>query len=77
VADDKDELEDEPSAARESTETSIAVLKEKVKLIAYVLRNNVVHKHEFTPVKLLVYGITAILLSSVVGAIVAYVIRRA
>ena len=68
---DEDEHVDVSVTGRESPETAIAVLKEKVRLISRLM----VTKDEFAPVKLLTYGFAAIIISTVLAAVLSYVLR--
>jgi len=60
----------------ESTATQLAVLQAKVRLLSWFVRHEVVNKHEFTPVKMLVYGITALILSAVFVAVLSLVVQK-
>ena len=65
-----------------STHDQIAAMATKVILIEseqkYMLAkiDTLVSKLEFTPVKLLVYGMTGIILSGVIGALLTLVLRK-
>jgi hypothetical protein len=75
VSTDEEDFE-EPQPPRRSVAASIAVLQAQVRLLAWMVKHNLVSKHEFTPVKLLVYGATALVLSTMIGALIAFVIRQ-
>jgi hypothetical protein len=60
----------------ESTETQLAVMQAKVKLLSWYVRHELVHKHEFGPVKMLVYGITALIMSAVFVAVLSLVVNK-
>jgi len=70
---DDDFFEDE--SPKRSIAASIAVLQAQVRLLAWVVKNNLVSKHEFSPVKLIAYGIAGLVISSVLVAILSMVVR--
>jgi len=70
---DDDVFEDEPP--KRSIAASIAVLQAQVRLLAWVVKNNLVSKHEFSPVKMIAYGIAGLVISSVLVAILSMVVR--
>jgi hypothetical protein len=59
----------------EGTEAQVAVLYERIKGVV-VRIENFVTRDEFTPVKLLVYGYTGVLLLAVTVAIVSLVVNK-
>jgi hypothetical protein len=60
----------------ESAETQLAVMQAKIKLLSWFVRHELVHKHEFGPVKMLVYGITALIMSAVFVAVLSLVVQK-
>jgi hypothetical protein len=60
----------------ESTETQLAVMQAKIRLLSWFVRHELVHKHEFGPVKMLVYGITALIMSAVFVAVLSLVVNK-
>ena len=54
------------------TTTAIAVLQAKVHLITRMM----VTKHEFAPVKMIAYGLAGAIISSVLFAVLSYVIKK-
>jgi hypothetical protein len=55
----------------------IAVLNAKVRLLSEMVRKDLVSKEEFAPVKLIAYGFAAVVISSVLAAVLSYVLRHA
>jgi len=45
-------------------------------MLTYLFKHDLVSKQEFSPVKLLVYGATALVLSTMIGALIAFVIKQ-
>ena len=80
--DNDDRILDKILGFERATHDQIAAIAIKVILIEaeekHILTkiDTLVSKLEFTPVKLLVYGTTAIILTAVIGALVALVVRR-
>ena len=80
--DSDDRILDKILGFERATHDQIAAIAIKVILIEseqkHILTtiDTLVSKLEFTPIKLLVYGTTAIILTAVVGALVALVVRR-
>ena len=81
-SDDEDRILDKILGFERSTHDQIAAIAIKVILIEaeqkHILArlDTLVSKLEFTPVKMLVYGTTAIILTAVIGALVALVINK-
>lgn len=65
-----------PPSMSEVNATDIEYLKRDIREIKESLRQDLVHKDEFTPVRNVVYGMVGLILVSVIGAIVALVIRK-
>lgn len=57
-------------------EDQITTVKEDVKEIKDILRSNYVTQDQFGPVKQVVFGLVALILISVVGALLVLVIRQ-
>jgi uncharacterized membrane protein len=57
--------------------TRVAVLEAKVRLLAESTKNELVSRHEFAPVKLIAYGIAGLVISSVLAALLSYILRKA
>jgi len=76
VSTDDDDAFDEREPQRRSVASSIAVLEAKVRMLTYLFKHDLVSKQEFSPVKLLVYGATALVLSTMIGALIAFVIKQ-
>ena len=57
-------------------ENKLDVLSEDVKEIKEALKEHYVTQDQFLPVKTIIYGLVGIILSSIVGALVLFVIRR-
>lgn len=71
------------SASKEGDETKLAVIandvsyiKEEVKEINKKLCGEYVSKIEFEPVKRIVYGMVALILTAVIGALIGLVILK-
>ena len=81
-SDSDDKILDKILGFERSTHDQIAAIAVKVILIEseqkYMLAkiDTLVSKLEFTPVKLLVYGMTGIILSGVIGALLTLVLRK-
>lgn len=81
-SDSDDKILDKILGFERSTHDQIAAMAVKVILIEseqkYMLAkiDTLVSKLEFTPVKLLVYGMTGIILSGVIGALLTLVLRK-
>ena len=56
--------------------TAIAVLQAKMHMVIYELRHSYVRKEDFAPLRLLLYGCVGVILSSVLVAIVSYVLHK-
>jgi preprotein translocase subunit SecY len=65
----------EGHAVPQENKTAIAVLQAQVRMIVYELRHSYVRRDEFAPIRLIVYGIVAVIMSSVLVAIVSFVIK--
>lgn len=65
----------DPGEGQQSLEVKSALLYERVRQITESLKNYVT-KQEFVPVKLLVYGYTAIILGAATTALMSTVIRH-
>ena len=80
--DSDDRILDKILGFERATHDQIAAIAIKVILIEseqkHILTtiDTLVSKLEFTPIKLLVYGTTSIILTAVIGALVALVVRR-
>jgi hypothetical protein len=74
--------DDDPDVVLGSTEihgglqTQVAVLQAQVRLISYLLRSEYVTRHEFAPVKLIAFGFAAVVISTVLVAVLALIIRQ-
>lgn len=53
----------------------VAVLSAKVRLMSEMIKQDLVTRHEFSPVKLIAYGFASLVISSVLVAVLSYVIR--
>jgi len=67
------EVEDPPN---KDLRVQVAVLNAKVRLISYLLKHDVVHRFQFEPVKLIAYGFAGIIISSVLVAVLSFVIKK-
>ena len=54
---------------------AIAVLQAQVRMISYVIRHDLVNRYEFAPVKLIAFGIAALVISSVLVGLLSYVVK--
>jgi hypothetical protein len=54
----------------------VAYIKEEVRDIKALVQQDYVTKDEFNPVKSIVYGLVSLILLSVVGALVALVLKK-
>ena len=63
------------SPVPQENKTAIAVLQAQVRMISYIIRHDLVNKWEFTPIKLVVYGIVALLVSSVIAGLLTFVVK--
>lgn len=64
------------STAQTSTNKDIEYIKNSLLEIKVILKNDYVTKDQFNPVSRIAYGLVAIMCLSVVGAIMALVIKR-
>lgn len=69
-------VEGSDNTSHESTRTKVAVLEAKVRLIAYMLKHDVVHRFQFEPVKMIAYGFAGIVISSVLVGVLSYIIKK-
>ena len=60
----------------EVLDTKISSIQDDVKEIKEKLERDYVTRQEFEPIKKVVYGMVAIVLTSVVGALVALILRK-
>jgi hypothetical protein len=66
---------DEPSESK-NPDVALAVLNAKMRMVSFMIRNELVTRHEFAPVKLITYGLVAVVFSSVLVGILSYVIKK-
>jgi hypothetical protein len=77
VAEDNDNaFEEKEDNSRGSLRTQVAVLNAKVRMLTWLFKNELVTKHEFTPVKLIAFGIAALVISTVLVALLSIIIRK-
>ena len=74
--DDSDVILGDDAMAHGSLRTQVAVLNAKVKLVGYLLRHDYVTRYEFAPVKLIAFGIVAIVISAVLAAVLAVIVHK-
>lgn len=74
--DDKDVVLGDDAVDPRDLRVAVAVLQAKVKLMSYIIRHDLVTRYEFVPVKLIAYGIAGVVISSVLVAILSYVVRK-
>jgi len=55
---------------------TVAVLQAKVRLMSHLLRHDYVTRYEFNPVKLIVYGITAMIITAVMAGLLALIVNK-
>jgi hypothetical protein len=71
------ERDDEDSADEpRDVNSAIAVLQAKVRLLTYLFKHELVSKHEFEPVKLIAFGFAGLIITSVIVAVLSYVLRK-
>jgi thiosulfate reductase cytochrome b subunit len=62
--------------SNEVLDTKISSIQDDVREIKTRIDHNYVTKEEFDPIKKLVYGMVALILTAVVGALIALVIKQ-
>jgi len=67
---------DEHEEPSDGIRADIAVLKAKVRMLSWLVKNELVSKYEFAPVKLIAFGIAGLVISSVLVAVLSYVLRK-
>lgn len=70
---DFDEKEDN---AKIPAAVAIAVLQAKVRMLTWLFKNELVSKHQFEPVKLIAFGLAGVIISSVLIAVLSYVLKK-
>jgi hypothetical protein len=60
----------------EDLRSAVAVLQARMRMVAYELRHNYVTRHQFEPVRLATYGILSVIVSSVLVAVLSYVLHK-
>ena len=69
-------INDNQGIARDGMETAIQYIRRDIAEINQKLDDKYVTKDEFDPVKKLVYGMVAIILVAVIGALLTLVLRK-
>jgi hypothetical protein len=72
--DDDDEIMGNPTEDPKSLHIAVAVLQAKMRLVSYLIRHDLVTRYEFAPVKLIAFGIAGLVITSVLVAILSYVL---
>jgi len=76
MSDDEDGDEIMGSAVEDSKNlhAAVAVLQAKMRMVSYLIRHDLVTRYEFAPVKLIAFGIAGLVITSVLVAILSYVL---
>lgn len=71
----ENELFEEQEDGKQSIPVAVAVLKAKVDLLTYFVKNVLVTKHEFEHVKMIAYGIITALVA-ILAALMVYFLKQ-
>ena len=76
MEDDDDDDSREEADARLPVAVAVALLQARVRMLIWLYKNELVTRHQFEPVKLIAFGFAALFISSVLIAVLSYVLKK-